>query len=437
MLRSLHTPLLAYRHADGEEGAELLPALAVELPQVTEDGRTYTLRLREGMLYSDGTPIRASDFEFAIDRLRALNPADARRYADIAEIRADDSSGRITIRLAEPRGSFAYDLALPFAAPVPRGWAESDESGPPSSGQFEVVPPGGPPGLLRLDRNPRFRTVLEAGAELPEPEVLGVAVLTGARQPAGFVPVAGNSLEVAYIWMNTQSPPFNDARVRQAVNHALDRQRLVEILDGTLDPGEEILPEGMPGHETLAVYSPDLARARELITEANPLDTEVTVWTDDTRDDRRIARYYRNRLAAIGLTATLMVVPRGAHDDSVGDLDAPGLDTGVTEARPGSAHPAELLELLDGDRITPEGNQNLARVDIPELNAELDRLLMLMLDRSEDGYADLDRALMAEAVWAPLGQRRVAALVSDRLDLDRVVIHPLLGLDLTSLEPAP
>jgi peptide/nickel transport system substrate-binding protein len=237
--------------------------------------------------------------------------------------------------------------------------------------------------------------------------------------------------------MNTQSPPFNDARVRQAVNHALDRERLVEILDGRLDPGEEILPEGMPGHETLALYPPDLARARELIREANPLDTEVTVWTDDSRDHRRIAGYYRNRLAGIGLAALVRVIPHDAYAATVGALDAPGLDTGVAEVRPGSAHPSELLELLDGDRIAPVGNRNLSRVDIPELNAELDRLAESGLDRSEDGYAELDRDFMEEAVWAPLGQARITVLVSDRVDLDRVAIHPLFGLDLTSLVLEP
>jgi peptide/nickel transport system substrate-binding protein len=438
ILRSLHTPLLAYRHAEGEEGAELVPALAEELPAVSENGRTYSLRLRKGMLYSDGTPIRASDFEFAIDRLRALNPADAGRYANIAAISADDGSGEITIRLAEPRGSFIKDLALPLAAPVPRNSeAGGSRSGPPSSGPLAVAPAGNLPGLLRLRRNPRFISVLEAGAELPEAKVDGVAISTSAGHPERFVPAEGNSLDVPYIWMNTQSPPFNDARVRQAVNHALDRERLVEILDGRLDPGEEILPEGMPGHETLALYPPDLARARELIREANPLDTEVTVWTDDSQDHRRIAGYYRNRLAGIGLAAAVRVIPHDAYAATVGALDAPGLDTGVAEVRPGSAHPSELLELLDGDRIAPVGNRNLSRVDIPELNAELDRLAESGLDRSEDGYAELDRDFMEEAVWAPLGQARITVLVSDRVDLDRVAIHPLFGLDLTSLVLEP
>jgi hypothetical protein len=103
----------------------------------------------------------------------------------------------------------------------------------------------------------------------------------------------------------------------------------------------------------------------------------------------------------------------------------------------GSAHPSELLELLDGDRIESAGNPNLSRVDIPELNAEIDLLSASALDPAEGGYADLDRAFMEEAVWAPVGQVRVAALVSDRIDLDRVSFHPLFGLDLTSLELVP
>lgn len=427
-MRSVYTPLLAYRHSEGEEGAELIPGLADSLPRISADRRTYTLHLRPGMRYSDGTPIRASDFRRAVERLSRSGSRAAARYGDISAISTDDRTREIEIRLERPRSSFANDLASPLAAPL-RLPARGPASLPlPSSGPFAF----GRSGYDRpvLVRNEVFeRTIREAGAEIPAAEA--DRVVLGAT--GGLVPVEANTLDLAYIWMNTQAPPFNDARVRQAVNHAIDRQRIVELLGGRLDPGEEILPEGMPGHETLALYQHDLDRARELITEANPLDTEVTVWTVDRPGSRRVAAYYRARLADLGLDTELRLLQAGAYGDAVGRLDAHGLDTGVASVEVDVAHPDELLRLLEGGRISARGNPNLSRVDVPEFNARLAGLRAEDLERAEDAYAELDRELMEQAVWAPLGQVRAVTLVSEDVDAERLVFHPLLGLDLTSL----
>jgi peptide/nickel transport system substrate-binding protein len=68
-----YTPLLTYRHAGGEQGTELIPGLAEDLPTVSSDGRTYTLRLRKSLVFSDGKPVKASDFEYTIERAIKLN----------------------------------------------------------------------------------------------------------------------------------------------------------------------------------------------------------------------------------------------------------------------------------------------------------------------------------------------------------------------------
>ena len=62
-------PLLTYERKEGEEGAELIPGLAEAMPEVTEDGKTYTLKLRDGLKYSDGSPVKANDFEHTIKRV--------------------------------------------------------------------------------------------------------------------------------------------------------------------------------------------------------------------------------------------------------------------------------------------------------------------------------------------------------------------------------
>ncbi len=68
----VYTPLLTYPHVEGQAGAELIPGLAEELPEISEDGMTYTLTLRDGLKYSDGQDVVASDFEHTIKRVLNL-----------------------------------------------------------------------------------------------------------------------------------------------------------------------------------------------------------------------------------------------------------------------------------------------------------------------------------------------------------------------------
>ena len=147
----VYTPLLTYKHAEGKEGTELIPGLAEALPEISGDGRTYRLKLRDGLTFSDGTLVKASDFEHTIKRVLNLESpgsslflgiAGAQAYAergeaggDITGIETDDSTGEITIRLAAPDANFSQALATIFSGVVP------------SSARFENLTKRPPPGV--------------------------------------------------------------------------------------------------------------------------------------------------------------------------------------------------------------------------------------------------------------------------------------------------
>src|SRR6478672_8244239 len=108
-----YVPLLTYKHASGKEGSVVIPGLARSLPKISSDGRTYELRLRDGLRYSDGAPVRASDFARAVERVFLLNSSGSTYYTDIvgapefaktkqgsiSGIATDDKTGAITIEL--------------------------------------------------------------------------------------------------------------------------------------------------------------------------------------------------------------------------------------------------------------------------------------------------------------------------------------------------
>src|SRR5215212_6054586 len=79
----VYTPLLTYARAEGSAGSKLIPGLAKELPKISEDGLTYRLTLRDGLKYSDGSPVRASDFEHTVKRVLNLESGGSAFYLGI------------------------------------------------------------------------------------------------------------------------------------------------------------------------------------------------------------------------------------------------------------------------------------------------------------------------------------------------------------------
>src|SRR5262245_29392429 len=153
----VYTPLLSYKHAEGTEGSKLIPGLAESLPKISSDGKTYELTLRKGLKYSDGTPVKASDFEHTIKRVLNLESGGsafflaikgAQEYVDagkpdgdISGIEADDATGKITITLNEPDGTFSNVLAMNFAGVVPGDtpFENLTKTPPPGVGPYKIT----------------------------------------------------------------------------------------------------------------------------------------------------------------------------------------------------------------------------------------------------------------------------------------------------------
>lgn len=149
-LRAVYTPLLSYAHEPGEAGTKVVPGLAEKLPEVSLDRRTYQLKLREKLRYSDGTPVHASDFEHAVRRVLRLKSPGARYFrgivgaeayvragdpdADIAGIATSDRTNDLTINLEQPDPRFLEVLALEYGALVPGDTPFSDQTRTPPAG---------------------------------------------------------------------------------------------------------------------------------------------------------------------------------------------------------------------------------------------------------------------------------------------------------------
>jgi peptide/nickel transport system substrate-binding protein len=478
----VYIPLLTYAHASGSAGSKVIPGLATAMPKIADDGRTYTLILRKGLRYSDGAPVKASDFAYAIERLFRLNSPGSPFYTDIVGAEAfaktkqggipgivtDDKSGRIVIHLVKPRGTFVNELALPFAAPVPTGTPAEDLTAhpPPATGPDVIF--GAQPGRgWDYRRNPHWA---DGNAELM-PQIpsghldrIEVDVLrnpstqvndleSGRYDWMGNPPPAdryaavkskydGSQFKVEptistyFFWMNTTEAPFDDVRVRQAVNHAIDSRALERIYAGQITGTQQILPPGMPGYKRLDLYPHDLAKAKELLVEAKPADRAITVWTDTESPNNEAGEYLEGVLKELGFETTLKIVNSDNYFGVIGNESTPNLDIGFANWFEDYPHPNDFFEpLLSGESIVPTGATNLARIDDPQLNREIDRLGEGPLTpQVESEYAALDRKFMEQAPWAPYGTSTLPTFVSSRVDLDQVIFNPTFAQDLTSFQ---
>lgn len=478
----VYIPLLTYNHAEGAEGSEVVPGLAKEMPKISNGGKTYTLFLRPGLKYSNGKPVKASDFPYAIERLFKVNSGGSPFYTSIvgAEkfsetkqggipgIKANDKTGEIQIELEKPRGTFTNELALMFAAPVPKGTPNEDLSASPPPGTGPYMISKSQPGRgWEYERNPFWaKANSRAMPEYPTGNVDGAKV-TIVRNPQTQVndieqgkfnwmenpPPADRYTEVKekfegtqfriqptistyYFWMNTQKPPFDDVKVRQAVNYAIDSAALERIYSGQIKGTQQILPPGMPGYSKFALYPHNMDRAKELLKEANPSDMDITVWTDTESPNNEAGEYYEGVLKDLGFNTKLKILNADNYFTVIGNQSTPDLDTGWSDWFQDYPHPNDFFQpLLAGESILQTNNGNFANFDEPAINEEIAKLGEEQLgSEQEASYTALDKKVMEQAPWAPYGTRTLSTFVSSNVNLESVIYNPTFAEYLTSFE---
>lgn len=481
-LQDTYIPLLTYAHANGSAGTKLIPGLAKSMPRISDGGRTYTLFLRPGLRYSDGAPVEASDFTHAVERVFELNSSGSPFYTDIVGakrfaktkeggipgIETNDETGRIVIHLAQPRGTFSNELGLMFVAPVPADTPDEDlsDNPPPATGPY-VITNLKSGRSWEYERNPEWAdTNSKAMPELPSGHVdrIAITVLDNASTQVNDVeqgrfdwmqnpPPPDRLGEVKskyegtqfrdeptistfYFWMNTQKPPFNDLRVRRAVNYAVDPRALERIYAGSMRGTQQILPPGMPGYRHYELYPHDMAKAKELIAAADPSTRQITVWTNSAAPNNQAGAYYDDVLTRLGFHVTLRVIAVANYFTVIGNRETPELDTGWANWLEDYPHPNDYFQpQLSGESISPTGNTNWAHIDDPQLNAKIRRLGREQLGPHQEAeYAQLDRSFMKQAPWAPFGTLTLSTFVSSRINLGKVVFSPIFGDDLTSFQ---
>jgi peptide/nickel transport system substrate-binding protein len=477
-----YIPLLTYAHANGAAGSKVIPGLAKELPSVTNGGKTYTLFLRKGLKYSNGAPVKASDFTYAVERCFKVNSGGSPFYTDIvgaeqfqktkhggiSGIRTNDSTGEIVINLIKPRGTFTNELGLLFVAPVPSNTPNEDLTAhpPPATGPYMITKSQQGRGW-DYERNPEWlKNNAKLIPELPSGHVdkIDVTVIQNRSTQVNDIeqgkydwmqepPPADRYAEVKskyegsqfkvepaistyYFWMNMTKPPFNNLKVRQAVNYAIDSEALERIYAGQIASTQQILPPGMPGYRKFELYPHNMAKAKQLISEAHPSVRNITVWTDNESPNNEAGEYYEGVLKELGFNTNLKIINGANYYTVIGNQTTPNLDTGWSAWVEDYPHPNDFFQpLLSAESIQPTNSANFSRTNEPILSKKIKELDQeLLAPKQEAEYAALDKSFMQQAPWAPYGSGKFSVFVSSAIDLNKVIWNPTFGADFTSFQ---
>ena len=476
---NVYLPLIGYKHVNGPDGATIVPYLAKALPTVSADGKTYTFALRSGLKYSDGTAVKASDFKATIERLFKVDSPGVGFFGNIvgasafgktkkgsiSGITVDDATGSIVIKLLAPQGDFENILATEFAALLPASAPAKDTSTNPlpSTGPY-MIQSYKPNKTIVAVRNPNFsasaldNNVPAGNADKVVWDVIGddtVAlqrVINGQDNWESYHSIPTDRLSSVqtkypnqiklftpantyYFFMNNRVAPFDNLKVRQAVNYAVDRTALVRVYGGLASTTENILPPTYPQYKKHDLYPYNLAKAKSLIAASGDKGMSVTVWNHDRGLDPKASTYLVSVLNSIGLKAKEKIINSAVYWTTVGN-QATKAQIGFADWFQDYPHPLDWIDvLLNGERITQTHNNNYANYDNKAVNAKIDALKKVpeLSNGVNAQWAALDNTIMKDAPWVPFINRQFTDFFDSSVDLSCYENHVLYEFDYATI----
>ena len=454
---------------DYDEGTTIVPRIAAALPTVSDDATVYTFTLRDDVKFHNGRTVTADDVAYTITRV--LDPATASPGAgfftgiagaqEFMDGSADSVSGikvldpqTIEFTLSSPDVIFLNKMALNFAFIVPREEVEARGE------NFGREPVGtGPYTLtewrtgeyLTFARNPDYffeerpyideitiRVGVDPSVALLQLESGEIGLMGDPPPGSEWARISADpawesrieiqpTVNTTYIAINTQMPPFDNLLVRQALNHAIDKQRVVQLLNGRATVANQILPPLMPGYdESYTGYEFDPEKARALLAEAGFGDGfETTIQCIAVEPQPRICESFQQDLAEVGITLNIETLAAPTVIENAGNgVNALTWSGGLawTQDYP---DPDNFYSPILGCGSNVPGGWNWSRYCNEELQARSVELLG-MTDRAAriEAYKPFYKALMDDGVWVPVINGRYTVAHSEALHGSPTLTHP-------------
>ncbi|KKO53669.1 glutathione ABC transporter substrate-binding protein [Paenibacillus sp. DMB20] len=418
-----------------DDNMQVVPVLAKE-HKVSEDGLVYTFTLNENIKFHDGTLLDAEAVKVNLDRVRdeKNNLRLRKSFAKVKEVEAVDAK-TVKITLSEPYSAFLNKMAMAlmispkalqefgdqiFQHPVGTGpykfkeWVQGDhltveknadywEQGLPKADSitFKAVPENG-------SRIAMLKTG-EADFVYPMPTEQ-VAEVDGKD---GLTVEKNASTIVRYITLNTMKKPFDDVKVRQAINYAINKEAYIKVVKSGY--GEKLDSSMSPKTQYYAQqsgYDYDLEKAKQLLGEAGyPEGFEAEIWGSNDTETMKGMQFIQQQLQLAGIKLDVKPMEEGTLSNEINSAEKPEdakVQMWYVSWSPSSGDADGATRGLFSSEMFPPAGANTAyykneNVDrwIAEVNAVTDP------ERQKAIYADIQKTVWDEAPWAFLGVDQV------------------------------
>ena len=462
IIKSLFSRLLDY-----EPGTtNLVPDLATEMPKISADGKTFEFNIRDDVKFHNGRLLVAEDVKYSIER--AVNPktqspgagffasidgfdaASSGKSTDISGITVNSPTS-ITFKLSRPDATFLHVMAINFASVVPKEDAEKFGpdfgKNPVGSGAFKFTS-WALGQKLTLDKNTdyyreglpkldqiNFEVGVDPTVALQRLKNNEVDILGDSIPAANYIAekensdnegliIEGGQLQTGYVTLNVKIKPLNNVKVRQAVNHAIDKDRIVQILNGRADAANQPLPPSMPGYDTgYKGFAYDVAKAKALLAEAglaNGFSTEL--WTSNTDPNPRIAQSIQEDLAKVGIKASIKSLAQANVIEAGGSGKAPMVWSGGMAWIADFPDPSNFWGPILGCGGAVPGGWNWSQYCNKTLDAEAVKADAMTdpakADERQKLWGSVFTRAMDEAPWVPIFNEKRITMKSSRLGGD-------------------
>jgi peptide/nickel transport system substrate-binding protein/oligopeptide transport system substrate-binding protein len=462
MIKALFDGLMDYEPGT----AKLRPGLA-ESYEISPDGRVFTFKLRDGVKFHNGRAMTADDVKYSFERttnpktqspgagflgsIEGFDKMQSGEATELSGIKIIDPK-TVEVTLSRPDATFLSVMALNFSFIVPK--EEVEKAGadfgrsPVGTGAFKLSEWTLGQKLV-LTKNPDYyregapkldQIAFEIGQE---PVVSLLRVQNGEVDvpgdgipPAKFREVMGNAEEAArvvqgvqlhtgYITMNVKAAPFDDLKVRQAVNMAINKDRIVQIINGRATPANQPLPPTMPGYvQNFEGYKYDVAGAKKLLAEAGHeggFETELFVANVDPQP--RIAQAIQQDLAAVGIKASIQSLAQANVIAAGGSAEgAPMIWSGGMAWIADFPDPSNFYGPILGCAGAAEGGWNWAKycnADLDKKAADADAIVdPAKAEERAKAWGEVYEGVMADAPWVPVFNEKRYTMRSDKMGGD-------------------
>lgn len=472
----LYDGLVTFKKAGDETGFDVVADLAETLPEPEDGGKTYTFQLRKGLKFADGSDVTPEDVLASFQRIfKVSGPTAGTFYNGIVGadeclaapadctldggVVIDEEAFTITINLTEPDGEFLQKIAIPHAAILPAETPIKDMGTEPVPGTGPyMIESYNPNERLKMVRNPHFEewsaeaqpagypdeidydfglteeaavTAIQNGQadwmfDPPPPDRLAEIGTTYADQ-ASVHPLTA----MWYAPMNTNLAPFDDVRVRQAVNYAIDRSAVVKLFGGSnlAQPACQILPPGFPSYEPYCPYTagggdtwsaPDMEKAKALVAESGTAGQEVTIIAEDNTVSRAIGVYLQDVLNELGYEAKVQAISQNIQFTYIQNTNN-NVQISISQWFQDYPSPSNFLQVLFSCASFNPGSDasvNISGFCDESIDAKMAEAASLTLtdpEKSAELWTEVDKAVTDAAPAAVLFTPKRVDFISSRV----------------------